>query len=432
MSRVLALLLLAFGCVASSYARDAGDPEREMVQELNRRYPVEFRARVNQAILRGAKFLLNTQQPNGSWPSGTNGGYPMGASALATLTLHKAGIPATHPAMLNAWRYLHALPLEKTYSVAVLLMALEAKIEADTKADEENAPDITPSKQRHRRQPLMLKADRDLMQRAVAFLLKHQNKNGAWRYPSKSFDLSCTQYALLGLRAGVRCGAKVAPSVWLRALDFLLDWQVPSGKPVALRVNEVRGTYRVSWMEKAQARGFTYATRNQPTSGAMTTAGLAGLVICQSELWSSRRFKGKKRRATRLAARDAMAWLQLHFDVRWNPIEGRPMPDRPGVNPGHLYYYLYGLERAGILTRARYFGTRDWYEEGAELFLHDQDLADDGGWPGHTGRRTVPTCFALLFLKRATRKVQLPVTTPSTPATPPEPQEAPQEGASQR
>jgi hypothetical protein len=77
-------------------------------------------------------------------------------------------------------------------------------------------------------------------------------------------------------------------------------------------------------------------------------------------------------------------------------------PTGSGENYIHHYYYLYGLERAGELTLTLNFGKHDWYKEGAEMILAQQQ--SDGKWhsPQGTGGPVIDTCFALLFLKRAT------------------------------
>ena len=84
---------------------------------------------------------------------------------------------------------------------------------------------------------------------------------------------------------------------------------------------------------------------------------------------------------------DGVAWLADNFTVNSNPKKG---------GPWH-YYYLYGLERAGVLYDTKKFGSRDWYAAGAKLLVAKQGA--DGNWGAH--RRD--TCFAILFLKRATR-----------------------------
>ena len=48
---------------------------------------------------------------------------------------------------------------------------------------------------------------------------------------------------------------------------------------------------------------------------------------------------------------------------------------------GHVwhYYYLYGLERVGRLSARRLIGEHDWYREGAEYLVRQQQ--ESGYWP---------------------------------------------------
>ena len=124
-------------------------------------------------------------------------------------------------------------------------------------------------------------------------------------------------------------------------------------------------------------------------------------MICQSMLWKSRKFTAEERDRTRTAVRDAVAWMQVNFDVTTNP---------KGQDNWH-FYYLYGLERMGIVGHFRFIGKTDWYLEGAEFLLHEQD--DTGSWESG---EVVQTCFGLLFLKRSSFKNVNPVITPGDPA----------------
>lgn len=412
-----ALLLLVLA--VPGWAKEP-DEEIEFQKHLDETYEAEFKERVNAAIKRGVAHLLARQRKDGAWDSVHNKGYPMGPSALAVLTLHKSGFERDHPRMKQAWAYIYKQALTKTYSVAVLMMALDAKYAPARDPFEVVDTDrygFTKSKKGGDPCALTIsKQDKALMRAGVKFLIKNQQADGSWRYPSGGTDLSNTQYALLGLHAANRCGIKVPHSVWLAALRFLHERQEKQGKVVELRGNEIRGRYRLTWTEGAMARGFRYVAKAKHVTGSMTTAGLAGLVICQNALWKSRKFDGKLRAKTRRGIRDALAWMQENYDVTTNPTsaddedkQAKRAWFRPHV---HHYYYLYGLERAGVLTRTRFFDENDWYEDGAEFLLHEQ--LEDGGWPADPMRHK-HTCFAILFLKRATSRMRAPAITPSVP-----------------
>src|SRR5262249_492752 len=60
-------------------------------------------------------------------------------------------------------------------------------------------------------------------------------------------------------------------------------------------------------------------------------------------------------------------------------------------------YYLWSLERVGVIFNLKTIGGKDWYAWGAPIIVDAQrpDAAGSGRHPG------IPdTCFALLFLKR--------------------------------
>jgi hypothetical protein len=366
-------------------------------------YPPELRARVNRAVDRGVELLFKRQNGDGSWTGEGSQltSQRLGVTALMTLACLMGGTSGDDPRVGRAFGYMRTLKVEKTYSVGVLLMALHARYAGVEDAFGQDGTDAygNPVK----KDPCvtrMTEQDRAWMEEGVAYLLKHQ-RDGSWRYPEDGSDLSNTQYALLGLWAASRCGIKVPMEAWTSALEFLLAAQERTGPEVKLRTTEARGDYRIVVTEDARARGFRYRPED-PITGAMTTAGLAGLAICQDELWGSRRFTAEQRTRTRKGVRDALAWLQDGFDVTRNP--GQP-------GGGWHFYYLYGLERAGILARTRFMGTRDWYLEGTTYLLGQQRT--DGAWQAeHT---LLDTAFAVLFLKRAAMRPRTPAITPAAP-----------------
>jgi hypothetical protein len=71
----------------------------------------------------------------------------------------------------------------------------------------------------------------------------------------------------------------------------------------------------------------------------------------------------------------------------------------------YSYYALYAMERAGRLYGTEFFGEHLWYAEGAKQLLASQNA--DGSWGEKPPEKswstpTWDTCFAILFLRRAT------------------------------
>ena len=90
------------------------------------------------------------------------------------------------------------------------------------------------------------------------------------------------------------------------------------------------------------------------------------------------------------------------------------------AGPQWHYYYLYAMERAGMLAYVEWMGEHDWYGEGVEFLLREQ--LGSGAWSQGAGMRAAAgamwrpnpqddllavqsTCFALLFLKKGTLPV---------------------------
>jgi hypothetical protein len=199
-------------------------------------------------------------------------------------------------------------------------------------------------------------------QAGVDFLVAIQDQ-GVWAYPEGEADMSNTQLALLGLLAASRMGIVIPDDTVSDAASALWRWQKEDG-------------------------GFAYQPQRASTGG-MTAATLAGLAALE-EL-------GAKRPATLAVIRKkqrereaAEAWLARRFMPERNPYGPRAW------TPTWLFEYLWAIERFGGLAGKSELAGRDWYTEGAEHLVASQ--AKDGAF----GRYTEDTCFALLFLRRAT------------------------------
>ena len=297
---------------------------------------------INRAVDDGVDYLLSRQLLDGSWEE-NQAGYRNGATALAVYALLSSGVDPHHPAILRAIDYLSCEPSDKTYSAACELMALAAmNDDRYLEQIEERAED----------------------------LISWQMPNGQWAYPAGAWDLSCTQFAALGLRAAALAGVEIPPKVWYDAIQGALLCQ-----------QKVKRTTGISPV------GFSYRPAGV-YSGSMATAGITVLAIAREQLGEN--IKNGPSVKVERALPQAMEWMAQNFVVHENPNR----------TYSHVYYWLYGVERVGALMDIDTIGGFDWYERGAANLIARQ--GNKGQWADPWDKVDVPTSFALLFLKKAT------------------------------
>ncbi len=300
--------------------------------------------RINRAIDDGLVYLMQRQLPDGSWQDYPD--YGSGCTALAAYTLLKSGVPADHAAVRRGLAYLRAHPARQTYSLALMLLAVGAA------GDD---------------------ADLTWMEEMAGDLVYWQEPSGMWGYPNGG-DLSNTQYAGLGLWAAAKRGIEIPEKTWMDLAQAVLECLDKDG--------ERRGP-----ASGERTQGFGYTQDTHGATASMTAAGIGTLAICLEHLPPE---------GSRLAARARTA---ITAGSEWL---GRNCPLHPMHGDAEMWgmYLLYGLERAGALCGRERFGEHPWYPEGAEWLLERQ--RPTGGWGGTTA--DVNSCFALLFLARATSK----------------------------
>jgi hypothetical protein len=351
---------------------------------------------IDQAIRKGSEFLKTSAVSGADW-------LHKDCDELILLTMIHAGVPEANPKFAEYLRHCLEAPLEKTYKVACLAMSLEE-----------------------------LDASRYQMKIAqcAAFLLDNQAANGQWSYgkpvdvknypfadtdkrvetgpkpggarefgattrehkkPSKSIavpqtkhegevgDNSNSQYAALGLRACFDANIKLPAEALHLARKWWVESQWPDeGEGAKAGKNSVN-----SGGDTTKIQGWSY--KKQGDEGqkgpyhAMTAGAVGATVIIEYML--GRDFKKDA------VTRAGVNWLGKNFSVNDN------------------LYYMYALERAGMLYDTVKFGDHDWYWEGAKHIVHAQN--DDGSWGKNDKpeKNTWDTCFAILFLKKATRGV---------------------------
>jgi hypothetical protein len=378
----MAKLIILSALLAGSSAAWAQDPNAVTQREID------------QAIRKGAEYL-KTAPSTGGW-------LHANCDELILLTMIHAGVPENNPKFEEYLRHCLQAPLEKTYKVACLAMSLE---ELDAERYQTK------------------------IAQCAAFLVDNQAKNGQWSYgapvdlknypyvevpkkvesvakgardfgvsirehkrPSRQIvvpqtkttgekgDNSNSQYASLGLRACHDANIKLPMECLALARKWWVEAQFPDeGDGAKAGKNSVN-----SGGDTTKIQGWNYQKPGEGEGGGKPThpmtAGAVGATVIY-EYMMGRDFKKDS------VTRAGVNWLARNFVINDN------------------LYYMYALERAGMLYDTVKFGDHDWYLEGAKLLVRSQK--DNGSWGNRekSEENTWDTCFAILFLKKATRGV---------------------------
>jgi predicted Zn finger-like uncharacterized protein len=398
--------------------------------------------RVAKAVDQGIQFLKAQQDGNGSWPAPLfNNAYQIGYTALPALTLLECGVAVKDERIQKAAAYVRraaSAPADNaaagqprgtsyTYDLALAILFLDRLGE---------------------------KQDQALIQALAFRLVAGQSPTGGWTYtcprlsaaeqqqlqsllqahkvdPNQPLDIKAIQPAKLILEGGqpVPEGMKKL-TVWRDEPAFanppnqresdnsntqfaiLALWaakrhDVPLHRTLALVVKRFRLGQDPSGSWGYTHRADIQVDRNYPT---MTCAGLLGLAVGLGLTNEARAGKEKQGEARKTILQDRA--IQNGFQVLAKKIG---MPTGQWENqPQTNLYFLWSVERVGVIFNQRKIGGQDWYPWGAEVLVANQQA--DGSWKDgnfHGSHPPVNTSFALLFLKRAnlardlTSKLQL-------------------------
>ncbi len=221
-------------------------------------------------------------------------------------------------------------------------------------------------------------------------------------------DHSNTQYAILGLRSCAAADIIIPKETWKDALKILEEAQDTKG-------GWSYGYQSAGGGADAKKGGPQVIVQKNGPYGSMTAGCTGSLVICKYYLRAH--YGEKENFKTDKSVVDGLKWLAENFTVEENANYDK-VKSTASVPTGDKYtwhyYYLYALERVGMLGEFEYMGKYDWYQIGAKYLLANQDAG--GAWKGKGaggmgGQDPVAeTCFAILFLRRATKPV-VPKTT---------------------
>jgi len=367
--------------------------------------PEVNQVKVEQAIARGIAFLKTSDSPDSAIGGDSD--------ELKLLTFVHGGVPETDAAFQDLLKKCLDRKPEKTYRVSLLAMTLEEidrvkyqdQIAAcgqflldnvksnggfgygePTNAAPEAGGVATSKKDafKPKKPPGPIDPNERIKPEVTKRIQLKKSRDGN---ESLRSDNSNSQYGALGIRACHDAGVMFPKEVIEKCHKYWVNNQrTPQNADPKAKNVASGGKAGFGW---CYSEGEPCSKMGPPYS-SMTAGAVSALCIYDYIL--GRDWKKDK------AVIEGMNWLDTNYSMTQNvgPCEIAPVPD------GWLYYYLYALERTGLLYDTTFIGKHEWYLDGYKTLLGAQK--GNGSWDAsHFIKPTWDTCFAILFLKRSTR-----------------------------
>jgi tetratricopeptide (TPR) repeat protein len=369
-------------------------------------HPKVDQKKVDEAILKGVQYLLKTPLPPIDHKT-----FKLRYDELVLLTILESGWDRNDKDVKALIARVLSLPLDKTYHVSLRAMCLAA---------------MDP-----------LKYQQELAQ-CAQFLVDNQCENGQWTYGEKVEKMPEP-----GMFPTTGSGKGPIPDIETRPeggppppknAPRPKQVEIKKGKPLGPAVGDNSNSQYAALglraclsgfvvvpketIEKAEKQwektqksdgGWSYNAAGPPDTsyGSMSAGAIGALAIYKyyrKRVWGENADWKNEPSVTK-----GIDWLSKNLNYTKNPNLGLPGPVRMA------YYWAYATERVGRLLDTESFGTREWYPEGANYLLGKQ-LADGSwtreDWASDNSMRdkAIPgniseTCFAILFLRRATPRL---------------------------
>ncbi|GIW74969.1 MAG: hypothetical protein KatS3mg104_0032 [Phycisphaerae bacterium] len=311
---------------------------------------------IEKAIERGKAYLYSTQR-DGIWDSYPPRGkinWPMqegGRTCLAVYALLACGEKPTDPRLTKAIEFVIDFETDKTYVLGVKALVLGRLPQTDR----------------------VKKALRETTRKLLSGFSSNAQTIGLMSYSIQGGQgevphPSPTNYGILGLWVAANNGIEIPKRVW-DVIDQ--SWR--------FHQNDDGG-----WSYHTN-RAITAAAQRLRSTGTMTTAGLASLIIAQD----LRAIEYSKGYLADENIERAVRWLATDYNTRIQ------ISNSDGIGTLYALYNLERIGRAGGYTR---IGSVDWYSDGVNRILSAQ--GKDGGWHNlmPVGSSVPDTAFAILFL----------------------------------
>lgn len=213
-------------------------------------------------------------------------------------------------------------------------------------------------------------------------------RSGKWAdKPAGKFDIlrntSTAQYAVLGLYAAHRARVVIPDETWDRALQCTLTGQSKGGGWGYVHPGDKGNKWFMDFPGMANV------------NRSMTASQLSVLAVLKDVLETPPR-------EIDTAMSQGFRYLAEDLILKRGAAMKGPTVDNTDTTGVYWHYWLYSVERAGILWGREKIGDKWWYNQGATELLKLQN--EDGSWGqnyGASSDRPANTAFAVLFLKRA-------------------------------
>ncbi len=316
---------------------------------------------IDAARLKALDFIRKQQQSDGSWEYM---GHETGITALCTMALIENGAAIYDPAVDKGYRYVkkNAPDRKETYDIALSILLL-ARV-----GDRQ---------------------DRPIIRTLGARLLAGQKSSGGWSYTCPEVDSSILQDLK---RIDRKEGAGDNSNTQFGVLGLWVASRY--GVPIDDAMKEVGGRF-VSWQGEDGGWPYTKKDNEAAASGpAVTCAGLFCLTVARAA--KIRQQQRDNKIAIRTGEKDV-----LLADPTFAKGLSRVASFAKSMNPGSARYFVWSVERVGVLLGLEMFeGNVDWFKVGADALIKSQK--EDGSWPADKPENSLAdACFASLFLRKA-------------------------------
>ncbi len=374
--------------------------------------PAPLQAKVNQAIDRGMVFLAATQGAWGTWTADLNN-HPVAYAALPGLTLLECGERVDHPSIFLAACFVrqNCAKLDTTYDLSLAILFLDR---------------------------LGDRADEKLIQTLAARLIAGQAFSGGWSYRCPVLATQQSQHLLTALGPKSKANSSAGASLWNLPV-FNASSAALLGEPQD-QIHEIRGTTDNSnsqfatlalWAARRHGipveRSLTLIARRfitsqnrdgswgyryfygggDPERPAMTCVGMLGLAIghglaADKEANENPAVPRDRAQAAAVVTfHPPLSFLLLALDraekkqamsrakkrgkdlqilsgfVALDKHVGEPVDRTEDITQKDLYF-MWSLERVGVLYDLPTIGRKDWYRWGGEMLVANQKL--NGNW----------------------------------------------------